>query len=373
MKKSRFHSHIHHDCFSAGKFTLFALATCAAATFIFSGFELTAQNRPGSPPAPAVSVMTFNVENLFDTKHDRGKNDWAFMPLAQKGTPRHERACRRQGWFASMCRKLDWTEERLRLKMKRLACAVLAYNGGRGPDVLVMQEVENLAVLKTFNSRYLAGAGYRTEVLIEGPDRRGIDMAILSRLELAEAPRLYRIPYSPRRKSRGILRADLLLPGGEVLTVLGFHFPSQGSRTKSRMQALNFLNELGRSFSPRRYVVAAGDCNITKKDEEFTPLLNSRQTREVWGISHQMKKLEFAGTSYYPRKKEWSYFDVLLFSKNLVKPGGAGWRVVPSSITISAGCDRQVTRTGRPRRFKRPRFTGVSDHLPVAAVIRRTR
>ena len=30
--------------------------------------------------------MTYNVENLFDTKHDEGKDDYTFLPLSFKRT-----------------------------------------------------------------------------------------------------------------------------------------------------------------------------------------------------------------------------------------------------------------------------------------------
>ena len=31
-----------------------------------------------------VSLMTYNVENLFDTVHDEGKDDYAYLPLSVK-------------------------------------------------------------------------------------------------------------------------------------------------------------------------------------------------------------------------------------------------------------------------------------------------
>ena len=32
-----------------------------------------------------VSVMTYNVENLFDTVHDKNREDFTFLPLREKG------------------------------------------------------------------------------------------------------------------------------------------------------------------------------------------------------------------------------------------------------------------------------------------------
>ena len=35
--------------------------------------------------AESFTVMTYNVENLFNTTHDEGKDDWAYLPKASKG------------------------------------------------------------------------------------------------------------------------------------------------------------------------------------------------------------------------------------------------------------------------------------------------
>ena len=33
-----------------------------------------------------ISVMTFNVENMFDNVHDKGTEDYPYLPRAQKGS-----------------------------------------------------------------------------------------------------------------------------------------------------------------------------------------------------------------------------------------------------------------------------------------------
>ena len=35
-----------------------------------------------------IKVMTFNVENLFDTMHDEGKNDYEYLPEGANGWTR---------------------------------------------------------------------------------------------------------------------------------------------------------------------------------------------------------------------------------------------------------------------------------------------
>ena len=40
-----------------------------------------------------ISLMTYNVENLFDTKDDIGKDDKAFIPASMKRNVYHLGAC----------------------------------------------------------------------------------------------------------------------------------------------------------------------------------------------------------------------------------------------------------------------------------------
>jgi hypothetical protein len=137
-----------------------------------------------APDAPRVSVMSFNAENLFDAEHDSGKRDHAFLPLSRKGTPEHDAACAavEREVYRDQCRLWDWSEAILDTKLRRVAAAILQVGEGRGPDLLLLQEVENRDVLERLRTEYLAAAGYKTASLVEGEDARGIDQAILTRL-----------------------------------------------------------------------------------------------------------------------------------------------------------------------------------------------
>ena len=43
--------------------------------------------------AKTVEIMSYNVENLFDAKHDEGKIDWSFLP---KDVPGKKEACAKE-------------------------------------------------------------------------------------------------------------------------------------------------------------------------------------------------------------------------------------------------------------------------------------
>lgn len=313
-----------------------------------------------------VVVMTFNVENLFDTSHDYGKSDYTYLPMAEKQKMGLDEVCRGlSGYHGTTCRTLDWSPAVVAAKMRNLAGAVQAANSGRGPDILILQEVENFDILKQWRDGYLARLGYHTMVLIEGKDYRGIDIAVLARLPLGGAPVLHEIPFHTYKSSRGILEVPLQLPDGTTLTVLGLHFPSQASDSSYRVDAFRHLNRI--ATRKKGMVVAAGDCNITSTEDESKKIFDKYGKR--WIVSHRVQKMSHEGTTYYPPTKNWSYFDVILVSDNMAADGKASWKVVPESVKIANSYSQQVAADGTPQRFEFPAMRGVSDHWPVELTI----
>ena len=71
------------------------------------------------------TIAFWNVENLYDTIDDPAINDAEFLPSAKNA----------------------WNSERYNTKLKNTAQVILAINGGSGPDILGMAEVENRGVL----------------------------------------------------------------------------------------------------------------------------------------------------------------------------------------------------------------------------------
>ena len=191
---------------------------------------------PSSPPTAEstqqITIMTFNVENLFDTNDDAGKDDKAYLPLEHKSDPDHIASCNTievDRWRRE-CLELDWSEDALDFKLRQLARAIQQVGDGAGPDVIAFQEVENAGVLTRLSRDYLPDSGYGDANLIEGRDLRGIDVAFLSRLPLVGEPKLHAFDASafPNRAddTRGVLEATFELPDGNRLTGFSVHFPA---------------------------------------------------------------------------------------------------------------------------------------------------
>lgn len=315
-----------------------------------------------SQAAETVSIMSYNVENLFDTIKDENRNDYEYLPKELKNTREQKEFCMRQNPnYQDDCLKRDWSEKVVAEKMKRIADTVLQINGV-GPDVLILVEVENLRVLTQLNEQYLQKAGYQTVSLIEGGDMRGIDIGILSRLPLAGTPELHKIKFNfkPAPRTRGIMDVPLKLSNGETLYVMGVHFPSQANPHEQRVDAVNTLNEILASKGNAN-VVVGGDFNITKEENESSQLF-SNVLATNWQVSHLVGCKTCEGSHYY--KGGWSFLDALLFSNHMDAQNGAKWRLNVDSIRTPNQGQYQM-RNGVPSRFDERYPIGVSDHLPM--------
>lgn len=326
-----------------------------------------------------VVIMAYNVENLFDTQHDEGTEDYTYLPLSVKNkSPDILKKCdendskRRR----EECKEFDWNETYAERKMKRLTDSLAQIKNGQGPDILIMEEVENKRVLELWNKNHLKQYGYKTIVHIEGYDKRGIDSAMMSRFPLVGEAKLHKIPFKGTNeedqkwmgRSRGILEATFQLPNGDLITAFGVHFPSQSNPTYWREQALEFLTELQKAVPKENLLVVGGDFNIASEEDEKSGLYD--RLGKNWLVSHQIGCKTCVGTHYYHTKRSWSFLDALLFRPDMAEEKGtAKWKVLNSSIRVPNAGIYQVNKYGSPAAFKPLSPVGVSDHWPVLAVI----
>ncbi|MBK8201110.1 MAG: endonuclease/exonuclease/phosphatase family protein [Bdellovibrionales bacterium] len=328
-----------------------------------------------------LSLMAYNVENLFDTEHDADREDFDYLPLSKKQSAEHRNNCKESNSRQmDTCLNKDWSEPVLQRKLERLAQVILQVNGGLGPDILLLEEVENIRVLQILRDQYLKKSNYQTLILIEGPDKRGIDIGLLSRLpeNSSEPAKLHLIPFKANNledqtwmaRSRGILQVNLILPDAETLTVFGVHFPSPHNPIYWREQAIDHLIRLKSKLPTDRMTVAGGDFNISSDEEQKVGQFRLRLAPQ-WQISHLIGCQDCRGTNYFAPAKSWSFLDALLFHKEMSPAGSAKWYVDPKSIYIPNQNKYQVSRWLTPARFSETSPSGVSDHWPIMAWLRK--
>jgi len=338
---------------------------------------LAACNHTATSPddEAAVTIMAFNVENLFDNADDPGKEDRTYLALADKQDAGHKAACAKievDRW-REQCLEWDWSDAIIDRKLGAVAAAILQVDNGRGADIIALQEVENIGILERLRTEYLADAGYRPGILIEGDDLRGIDVAFLTRLELAGPPALHRIDFTGVGKdreydTRGILEATFVRPDGSLLTGYSVHFPAPFHPTEMREAAYRRLNELRAALPPDRDAFAAGDFNTTVVEDRDKDML-ARFARPYWTVAHDVGCDGCKGTSYYAPRDDWSFLDMILWSPAKDSGENATWTLRADAVRIANAAPAQVRADGTPWRFEMPAGSGVSDHWPLVVTI----
>ncbi|MGQ0504272.1 MAG: endonuclease/exonuclease/phosphatase family protein [Myxococcaceae bacterium] len=326
--------------------------------------------KPISPeeasPANEIVLMGLNTENLFNPSDAPDKDDVEFSP--ERG----------------------YTEEVRDKHIASLAKLVGAVNGGRGPDVLGLMEVEDLDTVQ----RLAAVGGYPNVVHFETPDARGIDQALVTRLPVKGAA-YHPMASEAGKPLRGIVQADLDV-SGKTLTVLVNHWPSKRkgeeaarSRMKIGAEAKQIIAKLI-AQDPTRNVVMLGDLNEEFNeasrgpqglDAQLTANRDPAALFDTFASLQEMKKSnpELQTGTYYFRNK-WDSIDAAIVSGNLTdlldatNPQQEGLAWVPNSTSVFAP-DWGRNASGAPKRFfdvrGRPyRSPGFSDHFPVVFRIR---
>lgn len=299
-----------------------------------------------------LTFVELNCENLFDTRHDEGKQDEEFLPDATR----------------------HWTGKRYWRKLNNIAQELLSCASEPGiPDLVALCEVENDSVVRDLCRRsLLRGAGY-DYLVTRSPDLRGIDVALLYSPFAFSPVRHYPLRVEPvegMRPTRDILYVAGRVASGDTLHVFVVHAPSRfGGERYSRPFRQQVVDRLGasldslRQVSPDAQVLIAGDFN----DGADGHALRQLYTYGLVNISsgaigqHGVK-----GTYRY--KGEWGSIDHILSSPSLVSRVDTVFIHAPRFLLE----EEPLYGGFRPRRtYNGMRYQpGYSDHLPLVARFR---
>jgi endonuclease/exonuclease/phosphatase family metal-dependent hydrolase len=157
-----------------------------------------------------------------------------------------------------------------------LANSIKALNA----DVIVVAEVESLAVLKRFRDTYLADQGFGNLVLVEGNDLRGIDVGVMSKVPLTSVKSHKAVTFpvpglaEPQKFCRDLLQVGLRTRSGYAFTVFAAHLkshyggePSDALRLAEAKTAKAIIRDFEKA-NPRANYILCGDMN----DQPETPV-----------------------------------------------------------------------------------------------------
>lgn len=319
-----------------------------------------------SKSSQRVTVMTWNMENLYDTENDPKKDDDTFLPLEVKNKlPKHKEKCNKKGTYSwiQQCLNWDWNEDMLQLKFQRLAEVLHTVNDGKGPDILVVQEIENFAVLDRLNQEHLKDLGYTT-YLLENNDYRGIDVGLLTRLPVTQTPILQSL------RARPGLITQVKLPGGQKMNFIGVHFPISPTPIEERLDMLKTLRQFI-ADRPDELTIAAGDFNFPQAYNEHYSIVKNH-VRPYWVPSHLYCKGECPGTSFDSYEREWSFLDMILLSPSFFDTKSS-WTLDTDSVHVFNKLPSQIAPDESPADFNLPNPKGVSDHWPLVIQLVKTK
>lgn len=305
--------------------------------------------------AKQISIMSYNVENLFDTVHDAGTDDYTYLPKSVKDSnPEVKKVCNGIGDknFREECFNLDWNEEILAKKIKNISQAIKIYSNV-GPDILVLVEIENINAVNQLVDRGLGGV-YKHRVLIEGDDNRGIDTAVVSKYPIVSSKHHSVVVNGKKMDTRGILEVTINVDG-KTVTVFSNHWPSPRNPAEQRVEHAKLLSSLVDAKNSD-LIVAAGDFNTLDEDRPhpFEILANDFYDSEQEAREAGVQMLP--GTHNY--KGDWSSLDRIFVSRKS--------RVLPDWTSFDILSDSNImNKNNQPRRFNTESGEGYSDHLPI--------
>ena len=330
----------------------------------------------------ACVVGFYNVENLFDTEHDRGKNDRAFTPEGEN----------------------LWTPDKYEKKLSNIASVIraMAEKNGRWHVLLGLAEVENDRVLEDLVAREeIAEAGYRF-VHYESPDPRGIDCALLYRPGYFELLDSYALPFdfnsaggiafekTPQEQRSFKTRDILCVRGrldGEMTAVYVCHWPSRSGDMGEdlRCRAAEIVSadaaRLGKRF-PGINLIVMGDMNDNPEDKSLSQWLRGRgtiaemQDGDFFSPFLRMHKDGFGSQEYHG---DWNIFDCILVNAALTDTEAEGSLHILKSDAFHYGyvfdppflTQQDGRYAGTPfRTFSGGQFiAGYSDHYPTYIIL----
>ncbi len=261
------------------------------------------------------AVGFYNQENLFDTIHDEGKNDYEYLPDGA----------------------MKWNGMKYFAKLKNMA-SVLAEMGrdklpNAGAAVIGASEVENSRVMADLVEQPPLKERGMQFVHIEGPDKRGVDCALIYNPRFFTPEKSFLQPYiyeeeNSEYATRGFLTVQGKMAGDDV-TFIVCHWPSRAAVSYYRELGGRQVRALKDSIcaaNPDMKVFIMGDMNDDPFDPSMAKALGAKRDIRKVGKSDlynpwwNVLKKEGRGTLMYDGK--WNLFDQIVMTPNLLDAEG---------------------------------------------------
>jgi predicted extracellular nuclease len=314
--------------------------------------------------------MSYNLQNLFDTKDNPDTNDEEFTPTG----------------------KQHWTERVLADKIQNLGEVIRMANA----DVVGVVEVENQEVLNQLLRDGLRGQGYVSAYAGPSDDDRGIRCGVISKYPIinVKSHRVWDDSWQENggvKKTRDILEVTVRITKGnfwQEVTYLVNHWPSRAGnpsfRNRIRLETAQKMKAIVQDLvnqDPTKLVISMGDFNDELQDESFRSGVNvltslsdfmRAEAGSLFATDSDIPEGQ-GGTFYYAHDHQWNELDHILVAagSDVVSQRSPSFKYVPGSTKIVRS--RFVSNGQFPQGcevYKGSRETcpnGASDHFPLIA------
>jgi endonuclease/exonuclease/phosphatase family metal-dependent hydrolase len=308
-----------------------------------------------------LTIASYNVENLFDMRHDGTEYD-IYVPGV-------------------------WNLTSYRTKLRNISFVISKINA----DIISLQEVESATVIKDLKKQLRRdGVSYPYDAFVKS-SRQAIGLGLLSKYPVVNV-----LQYNVTN-SRPVMRCDIAV-GDDTISVFSVHFPAKRHPESRRITAANTARRAIDSLAGRYEYYIVGDFNSDFDETVKSLSQGTDDTNGRTGINHVLRTFRskagekpqvsippLADGEHYnpwievPLDDRWSYvfrgnkntLDHILFPQSMTDT--IGWRYVYGSF--SHFIIPEIIRDGRPYSWQHNPSTkvhynsGYSDHLPIVAKI----
>ncbi|MFH0999431.1 MAG: endonuclease/exonuclease/phosphatase family protein [Bacteroidota bacterium] len=335
------------------------------AVFILAGFLLfsCAENKKVSDKN--LTVVFYNVENLFDVVGDPSKPDGEFTPEGAK----------------------KWNQERYNKKIEDISKVLSSINPEDLPEIIGLCEIENRTVLNDLVKTSVLKPGNYKIVHYESPDFRGIDNTMLYRPDefkvISSQPIRINFEDDPEYTTRDILYIKGKTTNNEIFHIFINHWPSRTSGEKESEPKRIFVASVLKAkvdsliaAEENPNIIILGDMNDEPANISLLNTLGARDpaVEPTAVLQNLMFDVDNKNLGSYNFRGNWNMLDNIVVSKSLLDNKGfcciekQGF-VFQQEWMEFKNNNGQITPN---RTYGGPNYYGgISDHFPVYFLLKR--
>lgn len=285
-----------------------------AVMFLAGTMNVLAQEKKYS----VYAIGFYNLENLFDTCHDVGHNDYEYLPDGRN----------------------KWSGLKYTHKLRNMARVLAEMGTDKLPMVgcaaIGVSEVENAKCLEDLCNQEPLKARNIQFCHIEGPDQRGVDCGLLYNPALFTVRNVKLVPYIYEKQEdieRGRATRGFLVVSGtladEHVTIIVNHLPSRGAVSYYRELGGRQLRTVKDSLindDPNVKMLIMGDMNDDPKDKSMSEALGAQRELEdvkAGGLFNPFWNIHASGTGTLRYDGAWNLFDQIILSHSLLNQKGS--------------------------------------------------